>query len=374
MNAASLDHSSPEPATVATQKKRPRRVKTADTTPMMAQYLAIKEEAGDALLFYRMGDFYELFFEDAVVAASALDITLTRRGKHDGGDIPMCGVPFHAYESYLARLLRQGFSVAICEQTEDPAEAKKRGGKAVVARAIVRIVTPGTLTEDSLLSPGVNNYLAALAKLGGGEAAIAAVDLSTGELTVCAATPATFAGEFAALSISELIIADTLEADAEWAGPVAEAARGARLTRRPASVFDSASGERRLKEAFNLATLDAFGDFARADLSALGALLAYVEVTQVGARPALRPPRRVAAGERMAIDEATRGSLELVKTQGGERRGSLLAPVDRTVTAAGPRLLAPRASWRRHCRRPYPKTPPSPRGSPRPRTSCATKT
>ncbi|MEK7266861.1 MAG: DNA mismatch repair protein MutS, partial [Pseudomonadota bacterium] len=177
----------------------------ADATPMMAQYLEIRAHSGDALLFYRMGDFYELFFDDAVKASAALDITLTRRGKHAGEDIPMCGVPFHAYEVYLARLIRAGFSVAICEQTEDPAEAKKRGSKSVVRRAVVRVVTPGTITEETLLEASEGNFLGALAILGGGEGALAGVDISTGELVVRSTSVATFSADFSALPFSELV-------------------------------------------------------------------------------------------------------------------------------------------------------------------------
>lgn len=151
-------------------------------TPMMAQYLELKAGHKDCLLFYRMGDFYELFFDDAVEAAAALDITLTKRGKHQGDDIPMCGVPVHAADAYLERLIRKGFRVAVCEQTEDPAEAKKRGSKSVVRRDVVRLVTPGTLTEETLLDARAHNYLAALARTAaGGVLGLAYADVSTGD-------------------------------------------------------------------------------------------------------------------------------------------------------------------------------------------------
>jgi len=317
---------------------------SSDATPMMAQYLEIRAKAGDALLFYRMGDFYELFFDDALKASAALDITLTKRGRHAGADIPMCGVPYHAYESYLTRLIRAGFSVAICEQTEDPAAAKKRGSKSVVRRDIVRIVTPGTLTEESLLDAAESNFLGALAIIGGGEAALAAVDISTGELTVRPTAAGAFATDFAALPVSELVAPDLADMSAEWRSAIETARRSARVSWQAPSIFDARSGERRLRQAFGVASLDAFGALTRADCAALGGLLAYVELTQVGRLPALQPPRRPEKGATMVIDEATRASLELLKTASGAREGSLLAAVDRTATAAGARLLARRLS------------------------------
>jgi DNA mismatch repair protein MutS len=317
----------------------------ADATPMMAQYLDIRARAGDALLFYRMGDFYELFFDDAVKAAAALDITLTKRGRHAGADIPMCGVPFHAYESYLARLIRAGFSVAICEQTEDPAEAKKRGSKSVVRRDIVRVVTAGTLTEDALLAAGENNFLGALAILGAGdEAALAIIDISTGEISVAPVAAESLANDFAAAACAELVIADGADAREDWRAALATLPTATKLSRHAASAFESRSGERRLKEALGVAATDAFGEFSRAEFAALGGLLAYVELTQAGRMPALQAPRRAARGVVMAIDQATRASLELLKAQSGARDGSLLAAVDRTVTGAGARLLAQRLS------------------------------
>jgi len=330
-----MDASSPDNTAV-------KSAKAETLTPMMAQYLEIKAGAQGALLFYRMGDFYEMFFDDAVKAAAALDITLTKRGKHKGADIPMCGVPFHAYENYLARLIRKGFNVAICEQTEDPAEAKKRGGKSVVRREIVRVVTPGTLTEDTLLEAAENNFLGAVSLLRSGEAALAWTDVSTGELFVRATNVDDFPSDFAAVRLSELIVLDADDEDANWTEHLRAAAETSSLSRQAASLFDSRAGERRLKEVFSVAALDAFGAFTRADFSALGALLSYIELTQVGRMPALRPPRRAEQGEIMAIDQVTRGSLELLKSQSGGRDGSLLAAIDRTVTGPGARALAGR--------------------------------
>lgn len=304
---------------------------------MMAQYLEIKAGWPDALLFYRMGDFYELFFDDAVAAAEALDIALTKRGKHLGEDIPMCGVPVHSHEAYLERLIRKGFKVAVCEQVEDPAEAKRRGSKSVVARAVQRLVTPGTLTEETLLDARAHNYLAALARAGGEDIfGLAWADVSTGEFAVTSVAIAGLGAELARLSPGELLVPETL------AGLDVLAQSGARLTALPSIRFESGAAERRLKAHLGVAALDAFGSFARAELGAMGALLDYVELTQVGRMPALMPPRRVAASDTMAIDAATRANLELVKTLQGETQGSLLATIDRTVTGAGARELASR--------------------------------
>ncbi len=323
---------------------RPSDGRVADATPMMAQYLEIRARAGDALLFYRMGDFYELFFDDAVKASTALDITLTKRGKHGDADIPMCGVPFHAYESYLARLIRAGFSVAICEQTEDPAEARKRGSKSVVRRDIVRVVTPGTLTEDALLTAGENNFLASLAILGAGEeAALALADISTGELAVRTTSAEALANDLATAGAAELVVADGGETAPAWR--TALAAPGAlKISRFDAAAFDSRAGERRLKQAFGVASTEGLGDFTRAEFAALGGLLAYVEATQAGRMPALSPPKRAERSQSMLIDQATRASLELLKSQSGARVGSLLSAVDRTATGPGARLLAQRLS------------------------------
>jgi len=308
-------------------------------TPMMAQYQAIKRDHPDALLFYRMGDFYELFFDDAVKAAAALDIALTKRGKHQGADIAMCGVPVHSHEVYLARLVRKGFKVAICEQTEDPKQAKKRGAKAVVARAVSRVITAGTLTEDTLLDARRHNFLAAVSEAGGG-IGLAWIDISTGELTTEALGLGDLAAALARLDAGEILIADGLSVRPDVAAAVAD--WGDRLTPLPAARLDSINGRRRLEALFGVATLDAFGAFGRAELAAAGALVDYIELTQQGRMPRLRPPRRLTSGATLAIDAATRRNLELVRSVGGERHGSLLATIDRTVTAAGARLLASR--------------------------------
>ena len=294
-------------------------------TPMMAQYHRLKAEAGDALLFYRMGDFFELFFDDAKAAAACLDIALTKRGADGGEPVPMCGVPVHAAESYLARLIRAGHRVAIAEQTESPAEARKaRGSKALVDRAIVRLVTPGTLTEETLLDSASANWLAALARVGE-EWAIAAADISTGRFELVACGPGELKSELARLSPAETIAADKVPGISTFAGK---------------GGFDSIAGERALKQRFGVSTLDGFGSPGRAELAAAGGLLAYLEATQKQAASFLAAPRRIARSAHVAIDTATRDSLEICRTQTGSVAGSLLGCIDRCVTAPGRRLLA----------------------------------
>ncbi len=310
-----------------------------NATPMMQQYLGIKAQYPGAILFYRMGDFYEMFFDDAVAASAALDIALTKRGQHLGRDIAMCGVPYHAAEGYLLALIRKGFRVAIAEQLEDPSEAKKRGYKAVVRRDVVRLVTPGTLTEDSLLEPRRNNYLAAFAEVRDG-AALAWVDISTGELRVMTLAPVRLGMELARLGPKEVLLNEARLAD--WASIVEEA--GAAVTPLARSCFDSGGADRRLCALFGVASLDAFATFDRAEVSAMGALVDYLEITQRGKLPKLRAPVREMIGGAMQIDAATRRNLELTTSLSGERDGSLLAVIDRTVTPAGARLLSRRLS------------------------------
>jgi DNA mismatch repair protein MutS len=314
-------------------------VSFGEATPMMAQYLSIKAEHPDYLLFYRMGDFYELFFADAAKAAEALDIALTKRGKHAGEDIPMCGVPVHAAESYLEKLIRKGYRVAVCEQTEDPAEAKKRGSKSVVRREVVRLVTPGTLTEDALLEPRSANLLAALGR-SGADFAIASADMSTGEFSVAAVSREEIGTELARLTPRELLLPDSLLAHEDLAALFKSL--GTALSPLPVSRFDSAAGERALKTHYNMLSLDGLGGFSRAELSAAGALIAYLDLTQKGRKAALGRVRREAPAHFMGIDAATRRNLELTSTLSGQRGGSLLAQIDRTVTACGARTLAQR--------------------------------
>ena len=308
-------------------------------TPMMAQYLEIKAEYPGALLFYRMGDFYELFFDDAVSAAEALDIALTKRGKHLGEDIPMCGVPVHSAENYLLTLIRKGFRVAVCEQMESPEEAKKRGSKSVVKRGVVRLVTPGTLTEESLLEARRHNYLASFAQVRG-EGALAWVDISTGAFHVMPLAQVRLGPELARLAPSEVIVAS--EDDASLAEIVTDS--GASVTELGRAAFDSTGGEKRLCELFDVGTLEAFGAFTRPEVAAMGAIVEYLEITQKGKLPLLQVPQREAQARVMQIDAATRRNLEITQAMSGGRAGSLLASVDRTVTAGGGRLLERRLS------------------------------
>ncbi|MEO0032926.1 MAG: hypothetical protein RIS94_2684, partial [Pseudomonadota bacterium] len=295
---------------------------------MMAQYLALKEQAGDCLLFYRMGDFFELFFDDAKTAAQVLDIALTSRGEHHGAPIPMCGVPVHSAEGYLARLIKAGCRVAIAEQVETPEEARKRGGsKTLVARDIVRFVTAGTLTEEALLNPRSANVLAAVCEVRG-TIGVAACDISTGRMELEECAPDKIAAALARLSASELV------APEDFAHQAFEAIA------RPARAFSSESGESRLKDIHGVATLDGFGQFGRAMLAAAGGLIAYLDHVGRGRLPLLLPPVVRETGGHMAMDEATRASLEILVSSGGTRRGSLFEAVDRCVTGAGARALA----------------------------------
>ncbi|MEZ5926196.1 MAG: DNA mismatch repair protein MutS [Hyphomicrobiaceae bacterium] len=313
---------------------------------MMLQYTEIKSANPDCLLFYRMGDFYELFFEDAVIAAQALGIALTKRGKHRGEDIPMCGVPVHAADDYLQRLIKRGFRVAVCEQMEDPAEARKRGSKAVVRRDVIRLVTPGTLTEDTLLDAKRNNYLSALIEApegraeSGAEIAIASIDISTGEFLVSELARTDLTSELARLAPGELLVVDGRAGDRRI--KEVAALTGTAIMPVAKATFDSRAGERDLKARLAVEDLSGFGDFSRLELSAIGAVLKYIELTQIGQQPLLRRPERSGPRSIMVIDQATRTNLELLRSTSGERQGSLLAAMDRTVTGAGARELAAR--------------------------------
>jgi DNA mismatch repair protein MutS len=311
-------------------------------SPVMAQYSAIKAQNPGSLLFYRMGDFYELFFEDAAIAAQALGIVLTKRGKHEGRDIPMCGVPVERAEDYLNRLISQGHRVAVCEQMEDPAEVRKRGAKSVVRREVVRLVTPGTITEEFLLDPVRANSLVAIA--GGGEPdssfGLASVDISTGAFIVAAATEAALDAEIARLDPAEIVVPESLLS-------LPCLTRFAREKKHPVTPLGCEAGagpsaERRIKDYFGLASLDGLGALPGAEIAAAAAAIFYIEHTQFSARPALSLPARLAPGARMEIDAATRANLELTRTLAGTREGSLLATIDKTVTAPGSRLLAER--------------------------------
>ncbi|AGK59962.1 DNA mismatch repair protein MutS [Hyphomicrobium denitrificans 1NES1] len=322
----------------------------ADATPSMAQYLEIKAANPNSLLWYRMGDFYELFFEDAVVASEALSIVLTKRGKHQGQEIPMCGVPVHRADEYLQRLIKQGYRVAVCEQLEDPAEARKRGAKAVVKRDVVRLVTPGTVTEEALLDAKARNYLTAVYcetphEIGTTDAdarlALASLDISTGEFEVGDVAGSDLTGELIRLAAREIIVADGLLGDQNFVRAVEYA--GGKVTPIPAAYFNSAAGSRDLKTCLGVADLSGFGAFSTSELAAIGAVLKYVDLTQMGRKPLVNPPRKT-AGARLFIDAASRASLELIRAASGEKSSTLLAAMDRTVTGAGARELQARLS------------------------------
>jgi DNA mismatch repair protein MutS len=333
----------PIPAPAPEPASTPQADPSARVTPMMEQYLEIKAAHPGLLLFYRMGDFYELFFEDAEIASKALGIVLTKRGKHQGADIPMCGVPVERSEDYLHRLIGAGHRVAVCEQTEDPAAAKARGNKSVVRRAVVRLVTPGTLTEDTLLDARANNYLLAIARArssaGGDRFGLAWIDISTAEFMVTECSSGELTATLARINPNEAIVTDALYGDSEFGPTLRELPAVTPLTR---DVFDGATAEKRLCDYFAVATMDGLAQLTRLEATAAAAAVTYVDRTQVGKHPPLSPPAREASGASMAIDPATRANLELTRTLAGERRGSLLDAIDCTVTSAGSRLLAQR--------------------------------
>ncbi len=356
---SALDDSNPPAVSgdgPATEVKKRRKTESssmageaAAMTPMMAQYTEIKAANPDSLLFYRMGDFYELFFDDAVQASEALGITLTKRGKHLGEDIPMAGVPVHAADDYLQRLIRAGFRVAVCEQTEDPSEARKRGSKSVVRRDVTRLVTPGTLTEETLLTAQSANYLTACFPTspeqqgdGGRRAGLASIDISTGAFLVGEVAFADLAGELARLLPSEILVPDTVVSDTVLGATMDMI--GAARTPLPTAHFRAKAGERDLKENLGVADLAAFGTFTRLELAAVAGLLKYIDLTQIGSKPLLRAPKKTGPSSVMVIDAATRANLELVRTTSGERKSSLLDCMDMTVTGAGARELAARLS------------------------------
>ncbi|MCE2518924.1 MAG: DNA mismatch repair protein MutS [Alphaproteobacteria bacterium] len=327
------------PVTVDTAPPESASKRGGRVTPMMEQYWRIKAEHRGELLLFRMGDFYELFFDDAVAAAAALDIALTTRGQHQGKDVPMCGVPAVSADSYLERLIHKGYRVAVCEQVEDPAEARKRGASAIVRRDVIRIVTPGTLVEDTLLDARSTNHLAALAQAGS-TTAVAWIEMSTGSFSVTDIAVADLNALLESVAPAELLVAERAGDDGTLQDALAPWCE--RLVREPDSRFDSRAGERRLRDLYAVASLDGFGSFTRAELAAMGALLGYVELTQKGRFPRLAPPVRQVAGQSMLIDQATRRNLELMRTLEGHRQGSLLGIMDRTVTGAGARLLGQR--------------------------------
>lgn len=315
-----------------------KEVQTGKITPMMAQYLKTKQEYPEYLLFYRMGDFYELFFEDAFKASKALDITLTKRGKFQGEDIPMCGVPFHAYESYLAKLVKSGYKVAICEQLESPEEAKKRGSSSCVKRDVIRLVTPGTLTEDVLLESDQHNYLL-VAFQDATHIGLAWADMSTGDFYTQSISSDAFLTTLSRLRPGEIIVSDSMETKEEFEKPLQEYKEI--LTVLPSVRFSYLNSKERLEKAFSVLTIDSFGSFSRAEITAAGTLLDYIYLTQKGGIPNLKKPTRLNEDRLMEIDASTRRSLELFQSLSGDRNGkSLFSVMNQTVTHAGARLFS----------------------------------
>jgi len=327
----------PQAIQLVSDKKSINASKKDGVTPMMLQFLKIKAEHPETVLFYRMGDFYELFFDDAIQAAAILDITLTKRGKYLGEDIPMCGVPVNSHEGYLNKLISSGLRVAICEQVEDPSEAKKRGAKSIVRRAVQRIVTPGTLIEETLLDARTHNYLAAVAEAGG-KLGLAWIEISTGEFLTQPLEVSFLSAALARIGPGELLISDVLTKKPELCETLNEWSK--QLSIQPQTHFDSANGERRLQALYGVKMLEGFGDFNRAELAAAAALVSYIELTQKGRLPRLSRPKRLTLNQVMEIDAATRRNLELTVTLSGEKKGSLLSVMDRTLSGSGARLLA----------------------------------
>ena len=313
-----------------------------NVTPMMAQYLEIKNAHKDYLIFYRMGDFYELFFDDAVIASKALDIALTKRGKLDNADVPMCGVPFHAYESYLAKLIRQGYKVAICEQMEDPKEAKKRGAKSVVKRDVIRLVTAGTLTEDHLLDSKKNNFLLSLAKVSD-VLGLAWVDVSTGDFYTQDVNlkdkneAAVLNTVLARLNPVEILISDNFLQNPKIFEVLKEYRE--QLTVLPQARFNFENAQKRLQDVYEVHSLEVFGAFSKPEIIAAGLLIDYVETTQKGRVPRIEKPIKLFENKVVEIDGATRRSLELTESLSGDKSSCLFGVLDRTITGAGGRLL-----------------------------------
>lgn len=311
------------------------------STPMMEQYFEIKRQNEGYLLFYRMGDFYEMFFDDAIKASAALDIALTKRNREKGQDIPMCGVPVHSHEIYLSRLIKKGFKVAICEQMEDPAQARKeRGSGTLVKREVIRLITPGTLTEDNILEPRSCNYLLSLTQTADG-IGMAWVDVSTGDFAVQTLpdkTPGPLSAGISRLEPKEIIVSDKILQSPEFFELFNEFKRI--LTPLPAVRFSPENGQKRLEKFFNVQALDAFGHFNKSELGAAGALVDYIELTQKGQTPRLNPLKHFTSGRLMEIDTATRRNLELFHSLCEEKGPTLFSSIDKTVTGSGARLLS----------------------------------
>lgn len=306
-------------------------------TPMMKQYLDIKTDHPNAIVFYRMGDFYEMFFEDATDAAPILGIALTKRGQHLGEDIPMCGIPFHSSDNYIAKLIEKGKKVVICEQMETPEQAKKRGSKSVVRREVVRIITPGTLTEDNLLNSGASNFLISIACIKE-DVALSWTDISTGEFYTSMSSLISLSNDLARINPKEILISDKLYNQENVNLALADFRRI--VTIQANNLFDLSKAQHKIKHYYHVSTSDAFGLYSSAELIACGAILEYVELTQKTSQIKIGYPKHLSNSLFMSIDSATRRNLELNISSAGEKRGSLLHLINKTKTSSGSRLLA----------------------------------
>ena len=310
------------------------------TTPMMEQYLTIKNKHKDALLFYRMGDFYELFFEDAIAASKALDITLTKRGKTNGMDIPMCGVPFHSADNYLPKLIKKGFNVAVCEQTETIEEAKSNLKKGPLKREVVRIISPGTLTEDNLLDRNANNFLGAISDVNG-SISISWVDVSTGcfksrNLQKENNQKQLLTNLLLRMNFSEILVSDAMELNIiseEWHSII---------KKQSSSLFHYSSCLQQICSYFSIMSLEGIGKFSDGEVIAAGVLLSYLKLTQCGKLPILSMIKNESENNFLEIDYFTQKSLEILSNLSGETKGSLITALDETKTAGGARLLKQR--------------------------------
>ena len=304
-------------------------------TPMMAQFLDVKSQYQDFLLFYRMGDFYEMFFHDAEIVSGLLGIVLTKRGQMNGIDIPMCGVPVHAVDSYLEKLILLGHRVAVCEQAETPESFKKRGGKGPLPRAVVRVVTAGTLNEDSILAPDRNNFLLAIGNASG-NLAVAWADMSTGTFHTQDINEETILSTIERLNPAEILYPEGQEIIFQKIKEISC------IFALPKDSFDSNNPLDVFQGFFpNSVNLNKFA-YSRAQLSAIYGILNYLSQTQISQRPFLRQPILMENNRILEIDPATRRSLEITRTLSGEKHGCLLNNIDKTKTAVGARLLASR--------------------------------
>ncbi|MBQ9441362.1 MAG: DNA mismatch repair protein MutS [Alphaproteobacteria bacterium] len=301
-------------------------------TPMMAQYKRLKDSNPECLLFYRLGDFYELFYEDAIVASKILGLVLTHRQ-----DAPMCGIPYHAYETYLSKLVNSGYRIAICEQIETPEEARKRGNKGPVERNIIRIVTSGTLVEESLLSSKSNNYLLSIIKendcIG-----FAYADVSSGMFFVETSNIQDINSIITKINPSEIICLDSLCNDIEVLNKLEQYKSILHIL--PNVKFNNTSAIERLTKFYNIKFIESFGHFPQCVIKAASVIVDYISNMYSSVKLSLLPPKIVNTSEHMNLDSFTQKSLELITTQTGNRQGSLLSCLDCTKTSQGARMLS----------------------------------